>query len=394
MISLRRLSVSRVPSALSVLLLTALPAAAQRILVVDRNNRAGAQFTDLPAAEAAAQDGDTLLLRSDAGLYTAVQTSKGISIVCDIGQAMIRATAVTPFQVAGLAAGKTFALKSCLIYFDQSLGTGPGLQVAYCQGRVNLDTVEVNTGNPCVDLLFSPVTIKEGRVSGLGGGVGLAARGCFLDICSSQLSGATGSSRFAQVPTEALALDTCDAHLDGSTVFGGLGDTGYAQEPAITLRQSLLEVGTGGSTAASVRAGPPGGGNGSAPAVLAVASAVRIDPLVTVAATGGVPPFSGVVPTVAPLPSLSGSGIRFLSLNYRAVPGANAITVFGLCGGPYGSPAFVGQLWIDPLVLFAAPGVVGTLQFQVPIGITVVAQVASVSPAGIELSNAVALTGR
>jgi len=47
-------------------LLLAIPALAQQVWVVDRLNRAGTHFTDLPAAYAAAAPGDVLLLRSTA----------------------------------------------------------------------------------------------------------------------------------------------------------------------------------------------------------------------------------------------------------------------------------------------------------------------------------------
>jgi hypothetical protein len=57
-------------------------AAAQRRIVVDGLNRAGAHFTDLPAAETAASHSDVIQLRSDGGVYRAVRTSKGITAAC------------------------------------------------------------------------------------------------------------------------------------------------------------------------------------------------------------------------------------------------------------------------------------------------------------------------
>ena len=54
-------------------------ASAQRTWIVDAANGANADYTDLPAAVAAARHGDRILLRP--GGYSPVTTGKGISIL-------------------------------------------------------------------------------------------------------------------------------------------------------------------------------------------------------------------------------------------------------------------------------------------------------------------------
>src|SRR5687767_3764090 len=119
------------------LLLLGSPALAQQILVVDGQNRPGAHYTDLPAAEAAAANGDVIQLRSDGGIYSAIQTSKALTITGNIGQATIRVVGGQPFQVTGIPANRSFALKSCVLV--QVSGTGPLLKIANCSGNVHLD---------------------------------------------------------------------------------------------------------------------------------------------------------------------------------------------------------------------------------------------------------------
>ena len=65
-------------------LFCATPALAQAVWIVDAFNGAGADFTDMPAAVAAAGEGDLILLRD--GIYTEFTiTAKSLTIVADAG---------------------------------------------------------------------------------------------------------------------------------------------------------------------------------------------------------------------------------------------------------------------------------------------------------------------
>jgi hypothetical protein len=375
---------------LSLLLLGA-PALAQQILVVDGKNRPGAQFTDLPAAEAAASDGDVIQLLSDGGVYTAIQTTKALTVTGSVGQALIRVAPGQPFQVTGIPANRSFSLKSCLLALGS--GSGPVIRIANCQGRVHLDQLEISGGQPGIDVALSQLTIKESRV--LGATPALAALGSMLALSGTVLQGSAGDSRFAMNASEAMVLDTCTSvSVAGGQVIGGLGDALLPAAPAIRLRLTVLDLATGGASC-SVRAGPPRQGTAPVPAVAGQSSLVRLDPLVTVTSTNGAPLFQGVQVTTAQFPSLSGYGIGSLHLYHQSVPGAAEVMLHGLSGGPISAANVTSALWIDPRLLLAAPGVPATLWLEyVPYGLTVVAQVLSASSSGFELSNPVAITVR
>lgn len=373
------------------LLLLGCRALAQQVLVVDGLNRPGAQFTDLPAAEAAARDGDIIQLVSDGGVYTAIQTTKALTITASIAQAMIRVAPGQPFQVTGIPANRSFALKSCLL--TGSAGAGPVIKIANCAGRVHLDQLEISGGQPGIDVSFSLLTLKESRV--LSATPALSAFGSILALSGTVLQGSNGDSRFAMSASEALVLDTCTSvSVAGCQLNGGLGDALVPAAPGMRLRFSVVDLASAGS-AASVRAGPPGKSTAPVSAVVGLASAVRLDPKVSVLPTNGAPPFQGVTVVQAQFPSLSGYGIRDLSVYHESVPGAAEILLYGLSGGPISGIGIGGAFWIDPRLVLAVPGVPATLQlYPWPYGLTVVAQVLSASSNGFELTNPVAITIR
>lgn len=114
-------------------------ALAQRTWIVDAANGAGTDFTDLPAAEAAAVPGDTLLVRS--GTYSPFTTSKGLTVIGVRGQTVIRWTnAFEILRVANLPSGQTFAAYG-LVLENQGLNIG-ALSLSGNAGHVHIEGLE------------------------------------------------------------------------------------------------------------------------------------------------------------------------------------------------------------------------------------------------------------
>ncbi len=128
-------------SALFPLSLLVTVASAQRVYVIDGLNRAGTNFTDLPAAEVAAQHGDIFDVRADGGAYTAITTSKALTILGN--SAAIRVTRGQPFRVSGLPAGREFVLQRCSMFINQ-LPPAPMVELVQCAGRVHLQQVDLS----------------------------------------------------------------------------------------------------------------------------------------------------------------------------------------------------------------------------------------------------------
>ncbi|HLQ38394.1 MAG TPA: hypothetical protein VK348_11370 [Planctomycetota bacterium] len=367
-------------------------ASAQTVLVVDGLNRPGTNFTDLPLAEAAARDGDVISIRSDGGNYTAIQTQKALTIVADIGQAII--SAGQTFSVSGIPAGKQFTMRGCLIGPRNT--TGPVLQIANCAGRVVLTQIEVVLGVPSLEATAcAGILLQESRI--LGGFPSVSARSCVLEFEQDQVAGGAADSRFQFLSAPAVDLQQCAATFAMCQLTGGLGDPTLPPAPAMTLANSTAEVGAAGAFG-SLRAGAPGRGTGIAPAVAGASSTLRIDPLVLLVPTGSAPPTQGITVVVDRFPSLGASmfASHTLQLNFGGSPAATNILLVGLPAGPRSVPGVAGDLWIDPNAFAAQLGVPPTVTvLGLPHGFTIVAQVAGIATTGaVSLSNPAVLVAR
>jgi len=371
----------------------AVGAAAQTVLVVDGQNRAGTNFIDLPAAVAAAAPGDVIQVRSDGGTYTAFATQKPLTITADIGQATLRASATNPLAISGIPAGRQFTLRGFLIA-AAGANTTP-VRLANCAGRVVLQACDIGLGFPSIDVqACAGVLLQEDRV--LGGFPAVAANGSVLDCVQCQVQGGAADDRFNQFSAPAVILRQSRAVLTGSQLSGGIGRNAFAPAPALDLVNSNVDAGAVLGLG-SLRAGPAGvGGTGTASAVIGQSSTLRLDPAMTIAATGAVPTIVGVTAVNAQFPGLliDTASRSFAQLLLRDIP-IPQVLVLGFPGGPSAVPGIGGELWVDPssaFVAFAVPTVVG--RPNLPLGTTLAAQLAALSTTGVELSNVAMLVVR
>lgn len=368
---------------------------AQTVYVVDRQNRPGANFTDLPAAEAAAQHGDTIVLRSDASPYTPVNTSKALSIVGDPSD-IARFTA-TPggFQISGIPAGRDFVLRNCEI-FATGAATSSVLRVQGCLGRVHLQQVQTASyaGTPGLEIVAcTAVTLREFEGQGH---PALLARNATLAIADSRFYGGAASLAFPLQAGAGLALIDSTAFLSRVQVNGGIADRTSPPAPAATLIGSSVSF-AGAGVGSHLFAGPIGtnGAPASVPAILAQNSFLRLDPSAVVQARGGAPAFVGVTPTYATLATLSCTGRSNFFIAVTGAPGSVQAMLLGQPGDPIAIGGVEGRLWLDPRTLVTLPGnLTGFSEYFLPSGITFAIQVASYGPGGFELTVPAVVTNR
>ncbi len=382
-----------VPLALALL---AAAAPAQRVFIIDAQNRPGTHFTDLPPAEVAAQDGDILDVRADGGsVYTAITTSKALTILGNM--AVIRVTAAQPFRVVGLAAGRAFVLQRCTMFHNQLPAT-PLVELVNCAGRVHLEQVDLSnySGQAGVDAVAcAAVTVRESRL--LAGTPALRARNSTLVVSSGQMVGSGASALLALPASPAISLQDSSLFLAGTRVTGGLGGgPTLPPAPAMILAGSTVTVG-GGAMGARLTAGSYGtaGGTASVAAVSGQTSLVRIDASVPVQPTGTGQPFQGVTAVTSIVPAFALTGQLNVALAFQGNAAAANATLWGAPANPVYSPSFAGSLWLAPATIVAWPGVLrGFGTWALPKGTTLAIQIASVVGGGVELSNPGVVTAR
>jgi hypothetical protein len=347
---------------------------AQNLLVVDGQNRPGASFTDLPAAVAAANPGDVLLVRSDGGSYSSFVTGKGLTITADIGQAVLRTDITGPLVVTNLPAGQQFTLRGFLVGPRNT--TGPIIQAANCSGRVLLHSLEVGLGVPSIAIQScAGVLLQESRV--LGGYPSVGAQASTVEFVSATLQGGSADARFNQASAPAAILAQCQAVLTACQASGGLGSGAMPPSPALVLSNSSVDAGAIGGLGA-LRAGPTGiNGTGSSPAVTGQSSTMRRDPAMPVLATGPVPAIVGVSAATAQFPGLMlDTHLRsVITITARDIPNVAQVLLVGLPGGPRPIAGIAGSLWLDPASVFVAPQVPAAIAMPpLPIGTVLGAQ--------------------
>ncbi len=190
-------------------------ASAQRTWIVDAANGANADYTDLPAAVAAARHGDRILLRP--GGYSPVTTGKGISI---LGSPGVTIWLSRDFEIKGIPAGKSFVLQGCQLvpsfFFRYPVKV---LKISNCVGHVHLSGLTVGGGDvqtevrSCKTVSFSGCTLS-GKVSvgrqRLGWVWGRSSRVTFdSTVFEGYETFSMWLGRWSQ--PGALALETCDA---------------------------------------------------------------------------------------------------------------------------------------------------------------------------------------
>lgn len=189
-------------------LLACVPSVSQ-VFVVDDDGGPGVDFTDLPAAVAAAGDGDCLLVR--AGTYTHFVTSgKGLVLLGD-GPA----TVVSASGVAGRGSRITDVPRTSLVYVD-------GLTFRGANGSPDFALERLFVGGA-----DTHVTLNDVVLVGTTDGPALAVDGAHVNVLRSSVTGGTGSAPFpsAAPPGQPAitALDGARVHVAASALRGGDG---------------------------------------------------------------------------------------------------------------------------------------------------------------------------
>lgn len=208
-----------------VLLVLAAIAVAQTTWTVDRFNRPGAQFTDLPAAVAAAASGDVILLRAttadpaDSYLAPAVQ-GKGLTILGEMGPGLPRVVVTGSWYVNAIPANAAVIVSNVHITY----GNGRILQltVTNCAGAVVFRAV-----GPMVFSFFTQPTLADNEL--------LVFSNCVLDMttgpiqfvrCKVMMDNVQvlrNNPGFGSNGSSVILLDS-DLHLAGCDIRGAQGN--------------------------------------------------------------------------------------------------------------------------------------------------------------------------
>jgi hypothetical protein len=341
------------PAALSPILCLTLTlcAPAQQTYVVDRAGGAGSHFTDLPAAEAAAVDGDTLILRA-ANDYTPITTSKALTILGE-GNPTFGPTFSQPFQVVNLAAGRRFVMKGVVLSANPS-GVG-ALKLDSCLGRVHLETVTASAGAgvapaPALEIVScQAVTLAQ---CALTGAPGLLCRGSTVAVNGCTLTG-LGAGSATPAAFEAATIDSSYAVITNPYLTGGRGAVSVPPAPGLVVLASSVTLASNGPGFISA------GANGTAPAVTGTGLLLS-DPRIALLPSGGAAAVVGVSEVSARTPALvahSAPPGGSVVLDLDAPLGDLCLLLAGRSGDPLMTP--VGTFWLQPgLLIFLAAGIV------------------------------------
>ncbi len=366
-------------------------AAAQATWIVDASGGAGAQFTALPPAIAAAAPGDTLLVR--AGSYTPFIVSKGIRIVGEPGVVVVP-TAVSSVAIVGVPAGEQFSMRGLEV-------TCPGfcpvthINISDNRGSVHLEDVRFSTRNDTGMHVARNDHVTLTRCVG-------NARGCLfiqqstVSVVDCQLRGEVGVYLIGSPP--AIDIHNSVVDIAGGSYRGGDGQPfgifEIAAAPGIKASTSQVTV---SGTGTVVEAGEWVGPTVRPLAALyesGIGSTIRVDPTVQLVPSGGGAPTGGnvIVETVPAL--IGGATASTIGLRLDAPTG----TAFGLFASLPAAPVPLplGNFWLDPAsALMFSTGVVGpsgNVEASLPVtrplrGITLVFQGVTAEGTTLRLST-------
>ncbi|MEZ5962793.1 MAG: hypothetical protein R3F56_03000 [Planctomycetota bacterium] len=316
-----------------------------RVLVVDSQNRPGTNFMDLPAAEAAAADGDVLQVRD--GSYRPFTTRKALSVVMDAGAAIPHTLALPQpaFQIVGLPAGRTFKLMG-FRGRPRLSGTFFGdVVVGQCAGTVVLDRVEAYGG------FAAAVSVSDSAGVFLNG-CSVTSTGLVVTNSAVVLADCVVSGDVEYPLAHALQFDRPAVEANNASLWiAGSALTGGSRVANLGLGQSALRLVNSHADIAGDHTALVAGTDGTpVSAIDGTGSTVRIDPAVALTPSGGAPPIGPfVAATSANLPSLSAPG--------APRGGTVATDLFGQPGDAYllllGTPGSripvvgLGDVWLD-----------------------------------------------
>lgn len=300
--------------------------------VVDAAGGPGSHFTSLVAAEAAAADGDTLLVRP--GTYQGFETSKGLTVLGE--RLQFSGTRITPpsgarhtVRVHNLPAGQSFRMAACDVRRTMGGGLpgayGSAVRVEHCLGSVLLDDVLIegfatdsSAGLSAAQAAHLQITGCE--IEGLPAYTDRGGSSC--TVVASTLTGMSAITGLGGFPLSSAAPGVDIANFDGpstmrlvrSTVRGGDGVMtsilAYGGAPAVLLHGTLIV--SGDASTQLVAGNSPAAGmpvDCVATGLLSVSGIASVDPAVSVLGSGGGAPFSaGITATRPHVPWLVASG--------------------------------------------------------------------------------------
>lgn len=355
---------------------------AQQTFVVDIGG--GGQFTDIPAAIAAAQPGDTLLVR--AGTYSAFAVDKGIRIIGEPG--VVAGTLFTAWTVRNVPAGESVVIREV----DPDSSLIPARVSCFDNlGTVHLENIRFGGGITITNC--AQVTLH--RVSATGNDVGAAAV-----VDSSALFSRSTLQALSNLSSgpPGLYCENSDVVFAEGTCRGADSNFRANAGPGAEIRSGTVTV--TGDSATIIAAGVSQFGI-PIPAIAATGGELTIDPAVQLQPQAGSAPVVGDGAVIADdVASLRGDVTADLLSVRIAAPGAlQAITV---ASPPRANPLPTpfGPFWfMQPLaILDNAPVVAGERSFtrplvpNLPAGTVFVLQAVVVRPTGPDMSMPAVLT--
>lgn len=308
-------------------------AAGQNTWIVDAGG--GGNFLDIPPALAAAQPGDTPIVR--AGSYSAALVNEGIRIVGESG-AVVGAGGTTPaITVDRLPAGETCVVRGLSL---SPFSAGIQVQVQDCLGHVHLEGMR---------LTYAMRVERSRQVSVYGivayGAPALRIADSTALVVGCSLTGALSVS----APSHAVVVDRSTLTFAHGVARGGLNYTGVGAGSGIDLQSGRLILSGGAETI--IAAGDSlVGANPPAPAIVTASGTIIRDPQVQlIPRWGGLPISGGASVTTRPiasvLPNIAG---QVLTVTTRSVPGHTIYLLGGLALQPVLSLP-LGELWIGTI---------------------------------------------
>lgn len=315
---------------------------AQRVFVVAAGGGTGVDFTDVPPAISAANDGDVILVRP--GTYSAADiNNKAISLLGTSG------VTLTGLRVHDLAPSRSVTVSDLMVFANFTL-LFPG--ASDCVGRVLFERVsfgQSNSSSPGVRPLFQ-------------NNADLRFSSCRFPALASIAGSLTTMTDCSLVPPSFNLTGTSLAQSGGTTVMSRCTVIGQSElgrvspTAAISLNGGTLYLTDDGSnriaagTATTVQQ----------PAAIVGSGAVIRDPRVVVVA-GSAPPIAGPSDTIRAIPTLRALGAPVggnVELDLSGAPGQVFALVIGLPGTPLQLPALGGYVGLGTLAV-VAQGVFG-----------------------------------
>lgn len=354
--------------------------AAQRTWIVDAANPPGTDFTDIPPAEAAAADGDTLLVRS--GTYSAFTTGKAIAVLGVPGGTLVVGLLASPaITVSGLPADKVFRARGLVFggSFNQSVFVHNNL------GAVHLE--EIDAAGPTHAPPYSSIAISSSRVVTLVGcghqsvNLSVNVHGSRVVIVRCRLyarsalsdprAGSWSASAALNLVSGAV-VDVADCELRGgagASIWPHVG--GYwPSAPAVVMNIADLRLRAG--AVATVSAGVGVNPATPMPAISGTGTA-QIDNRVTLISYAGAPLIeAGVQATIGLVPGLSLVGGALggnLVLTHHGQANQACVLALGFVGTVLSFP--FGDLYLDLATMQLLPTVfadgTGVATWTVPV---------------------------